>query len=166
MLDIVKYPDPLLKEISALVTDFDENLHQLLDQMAETMYTAGGVGLAGPQVGKLLRLFVIDIVPSEERNRKLYEFINPSLSNGEGKISFEEGCLSLPGVTAEVRRKERITVHYQDRFGEKQSMEAEELLAVAIQHENDHLEGVLFVDRLSPLRRRFMKKKLAKSITL
>lgn len=165
MLDILKYPDPKLQQLSAPITEFSKDLHELLDQMAKTMYTAGGVGLAAPQVGKFICAFIVDIRPLEEE-RQLFEFLNPSLSEGQGKISFEEGCLSLPGITAEIRRKEKITIHYQDRYGEKKSMNVEGLLAAAVQHENDHLDGVLFIDRLSPLKRRFMKRKLAKSITL
>jgi peptide deformylase len=166
MLEILKFPDPRLKEKSLPVTEFNAELHRLLDQMAETMYSANGIGLAAPQVGKTLRAFVIDIGAQEGEIRKLHEFINPRLSNGQGKISFEEGCLSVPGFTEEVQRKSAITVHFQDRDGEPQVMQAEKLLAVAIQHENDHLEGVLFVDRLSPLKRRFAKRKLERSVTL
>ncbi|MFM8270255.1 MAG: peptide deformylase, partial [Pseudomonadota bacterium] len=142
------------------------SLHQLLDEMAKTMYAADGIGLAAPQVGESLRLFVIDLGPGENRTAKLLEFINPVLKNGEGSISFEEGCLSVPGVTEEVKRNETITVSYQDRNGKKLEMTAEGLLAVAIQHENDHLDGILFVEKLSPLKRRLLKKKLLKAVTL
>jgi len=166
MLEILKYPDPRLHEKSLPVTDFTPELHQLLDEMARTMYGANGVGLAAPQVGKLLRLFVIDVAQQDGKTKKLYEFINPKLENGEGKITFEEGCLSVPGISEEVQRKAKISVQYQDRHGQSQRMEADELLAVAIQHENDHLDGILFVDRLSPLKRRLIKRKLTKVVTL
>jgi peptide deformylase len=166
MLEILTYPDPRLKKIANPVESFDSSLHQLLDEMAETMYAADGIGLAAPQVGKSYRLFVIDLGVGENKKGRLYEFINPILSDGEGTICFEEGCLSVPGFTEEVNRKEKIKVSFQDRNGEKQEMIAEGLLAVAIQHENDHLDGILFVDKLSPLKRRLMKKKLEKAVTL
>jgi len=166
MLEILKFPDPRLKRIAEPVREFGTKLHGLLDEMAETMYAADGIGLAAPQVGESLRLFVIDLGPGEKRKAKLHEFINPVLKDGEGSIAFEEGCLSVPGVTEEVKRKEKITVSYQDRNGKKLEMTAEGLLAVAIQHENDHLDGVLFVDKLSPLKRRLLKKKLQKAVTL
>lgn len=166
MLEILKYPDPRLKRLAVPVREFDQKLHSLLDAMAETMYAADGIGLAAPQVGESIRLFVIDLGPGENRKAKLHEFINPVLKEGEGSIAFEEGCLSVPGVSEEVNRKEKITVSYQDRNGKKLEMVAEGLLAVAIQHENDHLDGVLFVDKLSPLKRRLLKKKLQKAVTL
>lgn len=166
MLEILQYPDERLKQVSQPVTKFDPKLHKLLDDMAVTMYQANGIGLAAPQVGEFIRAFVIDLGLSDENHKKIYEFINPKISNGEGKIVFEEGCLSVPGVAEEVTRKAKVKVQFQDRFGEDQVLEADELLAVAIQHENDHLDGVLFVDRLSPLKRRFVKRKLEKVKTL
>jgi len=166
MLEILKYPDPKLKEVAREVDKFDKKLHHLLDQMAETMYGANGIGLAAPQVGESLRLFVIDLGPMEDQPAKLYEFINPVIESGDGKIVFEEGCLSVPGVTEEVVRKERVSVSYQDRNGESHRMVAEGLLAVAIQHENDHLDGTLFIEKLSALKRRLLKKKLERAVTL
>ncbi len=166
ILEILKYPDPRLQEISESVEEFDARLHELLDSMAETMYSADGIGLAAPQVDRLARIFIIDIGSQDENHQRIYEFINPVLSNGEGKIIFEEGCLSVPGIAEEVQRKQSITVNFQDRTGKPQTMEAQGLLAVAIQHENDHLDGTLFVDRLSPLKRRFVKRKLSKVVTL
>lgn len=166
MLEILKYPDARLKEKSYSIETFGSSLHQFMDEMADTMYAANGVGLAAPQVGKILRAFVIDIGPQDEMYRKLYEFINPRLSKGEGKIVYEEGCLSVPGVSEAVERKAKITVDYFDRHGKAQTLVAEELLAVAIQHENDHLDGILFIDRLSPLKRKWMKRKLTKVVAL
>lgn len=166
MLEILKYPDPRLKKVSKPVVEFDSDLHKLLDDMARTMYAADGIGLAAPQVGESIRVFVIDLGSSENKKNKLFEFINPEITEAGGKISFEEGCLSVPGVTEEVSRSEQITVHFQDRFGARQEMQASGLLAVAIQHENDHLNGVLFVEKLSPLKRRLVKKKLQKAVTL
>lgn len=166
-LEILKYPDPRLHEVSKPVSKFDTELHQFLDAMAVTMYSANGVGLAAPQVGRLQRIFVIDTTWTEDGvDKKIYEFINPKLLQGEGKIAFEEGCLSVPGITEEVTRKKKITVKYQDRHGNPQTLEANELLAVALQHENDHLDGVLFVERLSPLKRRLLRRKLEKAVTL
>ena len=166
MLEILKYPDPRLKRISEPVVEFGPQLHRLLDAMATTMYAADGIGLAAPQVGETLRAFVIDLGTSENKKNKLFEFINPEITEAEGKIAFEEGCLSVPGVSEEVSRNEQIRVKFKDRFGKSQEMQAEGLLAVAIQHENDHLNGVLFVEKLSPLKRRLVKKKLQKAVTL
>jgi len=166
MLEILKYPDPRLNEISTKVEVFDAELGRFLDDMAETMYAANGVGLAAPQVGRTQRFFIIDISPQDNSVRKIHEFINPVLSEGEGKKVFEEGCLSVPGIAEEVTRKAKIRVDYQDRHGNPHALIAEGLFAVALQHENDHLDGVLFVERLSPLKRRFVKRKLSKVVTL
>ena len=170
MLEILKFPDDRLKQISKPVERFDSKLHKLLDDMAVTMYGAKGVGLAAPQVAELVRLFVIDIGEEASQEcgipRRLYEFINPKISQKSGKIVFEEGCLSVPGVTEEVTRSEHIVVNFQDRQGKDQEMEATGLLAVAIQHENDHLDGILFIEKLSPLKRRLVKRQLSKAVTL
>jgi len=166
LLDILTYPSPELLKVSKPVEKFDTDLHTLLDNMAETMYEANGIGLAAPQVGYKIRAFVIDIAAEEANEDQLHEFINPVISDGTGSITFEEGCLSVPGFSEEVKRKEHIRVDYFDRYGKPQVLEAHGLLAVAIQHENDHLDGVLFVDRLSPIRRRMAKKKLSKAVTL
>jgi peptide deformylase len=166
MLKILTYPDQRLHQVSKPVTEFGENLGKLLDAMAETMYSANGVGLAAPQVGEFIRAFVVDIGEAEEGTKHLYEIVNPRLTEGRGKIVYEEGCLSVPGFTAEVSRKEHIRIEFQDRFGKPQMFEVDGLLAVALQHENDHLDGVLFVDKLSPLKRKLAKRKLAKSVTL
>src|SRR4051794_10355756 len=128
MLEILKFPNPRLKEKAEPVTEFTPWLHRLLDQMAEAMYAANGIGLAAIQVGEPLRLFVIDAGSQEDQPRKLHEFVNPRLSGGQGKIAFEEGCLSVPGYTDEVQRKERILVDYQDRHGQPQRMAAEGLM--------------------------------------
>jgi len=165
-LDILKFPDPRLKKISAAVTRFDESLHGFLEEMAETMYAANGVGLAAPQVNQAIRVFIIDISSQDEKHKKLYEFINPTLRDGEGKIVYEEGCLSVPGIAEQVQRKSKMTVDYFDRHGKPHILKAEDLLAVAVQHENDHLDGILFIDRLSPLKRRLVKRKISKVITL
>jgi len=164
MLEILKYPDERLHQKSAPVSKFDSILHKLLDDMAETMYAANGVGLAAPQVAQFIRAFVIDLQLADETAGKLYEFVNPVITQRAGKIVYEEGCLSLPGFNEEVNRNADIVVKFQDRNGMEKEMDAHGLLAVAIQHENDHLDGVLFVDRLTPLRRRLAKKKLSKAL--
>ena len=166
MLEILKYPDPRLKQVSQDVTTFDGKLHKLLDDMAVTMYAANGVGLAAIQVGEPIRVFLVDIGEADKGTQKLLEFINPKITKGEGKIVYEEGCLSVPGVTEEVTRRGKIVVKFHDRFGKEQEMEADGLMAVAIQHENDHLDGILFVERLSPLRRRLMRKKIEKAVAI
>ncbi|MDQ0337556.1 peptide deformylase [Caldalkalibacillus uzonensis] len=139
---IVKYPDPVLREKAALVKRIDERLHRLLDDMAETMYDAEGVGLAAPQVGISKRIFVVDV--GDEHG--LLEFINPEIIVKEGEQLGPEGCLSIPGVNGEVRRAHKVKVRALNRNGESFELEAEGLLARAIQHELDHLNGVLFID--------------------
>ncbi len=166
MLEILTYPDPRLKQISKPVTEFDANFHSLLDQMAVTMYASNGIGLAAPQVGHFVRAFIVDISSQDENRTRLMEFVNPRFSNGKGKIDFEEACLSVPGASEFVRRKSDIVVDYQDRFGNPQSLEASGLLAVATQHENDHLDGILFIDRLSLLKRKLLTKKITKALSL
>ena len=146
ILDILKYPDERLKQVSTAVSVFDKELHKFLDFMAKTMYEANGIGLAAPQVARFKRFFIVDIAPVDDEERQLMEFINPQISEGKGKVTFEEGCLSVPGVLEEVTRKSKIKVNYQDRFGKPQTLVAEDLLAVAIQHETDHLNGILFIE--------------------
>lgn len=138
---IVMYPDPILKKKSKTVTKFHARLHKLLDDMAETMYDAPGVGLAAPQVGILKRVLVIDI------GEGLIEMVNPEIVEKSGEqISPPEGCLSIPNLLGEVRRAQKIKVVGQDRFGKPIELEAEGYLARAFQHEIDHLNGILFID--------------------
>jgi peptide deformylase len=138
---IVKYPDPILKQKAKPVTKFHARLHKLLDDMAETMYHAPGVGLAAPQVGILKRVIVVDI------GEGLIEIVNPEIIEKVGEqISPPEGCLSIPGLIGDVRRANLITVVGQDRHGNPLKLEAEGYLARALQHEVDHLNGVLFID--------------------
>jgi len=159
--EIRKFPEPVLKKKAAPVTAFDENLQRLIDDMVETMYAAPGVGLAAPQVGISKRLTVIDI-SSREEQYPLIVLINPSILKSEGEIEFEEGCLSIPEYTAKVTRAEQIIVSYMDREGRDVEIEAVGLLAIAIQHEIDHLDGFLFIDRISPIKRAFFKKRCKK----
>ena len=146
----------------------DDEIKQLIDDMFETMYVAEGVGLAAPQVGITKRVIVVDCGPREEeegtplRPIQPIAIVNPTVTAREGKIAWEEGCLSVPGYTDEVERAAKITVEGLDREGQPLSMEVDGLLSVCIQHEIDHLEGVLFVDRLSRLKQTLVKKKLKK----
>lgn len=138
---IVQYPDPILKKEARTVTKFHERLHKLLDDMAETMYDAPGVGLAAPQVGISKRALVVDI------GEGLYEIINPEIVEKSGEqLSPPEGCLSIQGLLGEVRRAEKIKVVGQDRHGKRIEIESEGFLARALQHEIDHLNGILFID--------------------
>lgn len=159
---IVKYPDPRLKQRALPVKVVDDEVRQLVDDMAETMYAAPGVGLAANQVGVLLRVFVID-TSSEEEPSELRVFINPEIIDTSGTLVWEEGCLSFPGVTEEIRRAEHVRVRALDRDGKPFELDAEGLLAVAIQHENDHLNGVVMLDKLSAVKRRLLGRKLAKA---
>ncbi len=161
--EILHYPDPLLKQKSLLVTDFNDELKQLAADMVETMYDAPGVGLAAPQVGALQRLIILDCSAKDEPDDLLVA-VNPEIVAGEGSSLEEEGCLSVPGYWANVKRNATATLRYQDTDGNFHEREAEGLLAIGMQHEIDHLEGVLFVDRLSPLKRSIFKKKYMKML--
>ncbi|MGC8520930.1 MAG: peptide deformylase [Steroidobacteraceae bacterium] len=156
---ILEFPDPRLRTRAQPVTRFDTRLHRLIDDMLETMYAAPGIGLAATQVDAHLRLIVIDV--SETHNEPLV-LINPEIIEREGEASTEEGCLSVPGVFDAVKRAARIRVRAQDRNGHLFERDCAELLAVCVQHEMDHLEGKLFVDYLSSLKRDRIRKKLEK----
>jgi len=161
LLKILHYPDPVLSKKAEPITEFDDELMQLAEDMAETMYAAPGIGLAAPQVGVSKRLVIIDCAPKDE-SPQLMILVNPEISEGEGECFEEEGCLSVPDYYASVHRNSRVTVRYQDLTGHAHQVDAEELLAIACQHEVDHLEGILFVDRLSPLKRSIFRKKWRK----
>ncbi|NJD57388.1 MAG: peptide deformylase [Nitrospirae bacterium] len=163
VLDIKKYPSPVLKKKAAPVSVFDEALQQLIEDMVETMYAAPGVGLAAPQVGISKRLAVIDISSRDEKY-PLIVLINPSIVKSEGEIEFEEGCLSIPEYTAKVKRSENLIVRAHDRAGTEVEIEAGGLLAIALQHEIDHLDGLLLIDRISPIKREFFKKRYRKAL--
>ena len=158
-LAILEYPDPRLRIRAEPVTEFDAALAQLVADMFETMYAAPGIGLAATQVNVHRRLLVADV--SEERNEPIC-LINPEILTAEGTVSYEEGCLSVPDVFESVDRAERIKVRAQNEHGKPIEVEAEGLLAICIQHEMDHLEGKLFVDYLSALKRDRLKKKALK----
>ncbi|MDD2724089.1 MAG: peptide deformylase [Methylovulum sp.] len=159
ILTILEFPDERLRKKAAPVGKIDNNTKKLVDDMLTTMYTAKGVGLAATQVNVHQRIIVIDV--SEEKNAPLC-LINPQLIEKDGVKESEEGCLSVPHFYEKVRRAEHIRVRAWDREGRPFELEAQDLLAVCIQHEMDHLEGKLFVDYLSPLKRQRIKKKLEK----
>jgi peptide deformylase len=158
-LSILEFPDPRLRTRAKPVERVDAALRQLIDDMFETMYDAPGIGLAATQVDVHLRFMVIDV--SENKDQQLV-FINPEIVLRDGEQVCQEGCLSVPGIFADVTRAERIAVRALDRDGNPFEMQAEGLLAVCIQHEMDHLEGKVFVDYLSPLKREQVRKKLQK----
>lgn len=161
ILEIRTYPDPVLAQKAKPVEHFDEKLRQLLDNMAETMYVAPGVGLAAPQVGVSLRAIVVDASPKVE-DAQLIKLVNPEISFAEGNSVFEEGCLSVPGFTAEVTRASKIRVDGFDGYGEPVTIETDTFLATVLQHEIDHLEGVLFIDHLGRLKRDLVRRRLKK----
>ncbi len=163
LLPILTYPDPLLSQVSHPVAAVDRTLVELAESMAETMYAAPGVGLAAPQVGHSLNLVVIDVAKEEERGNPLFLF-NPRIVAAAGQVVYEEGCLSVPDYTADVDRFASVVLEAQDREGRPVTIQAEGLLAICIQHELDHLQGRLFLDRISPLKRALYRKRRLKQL--
>ena len=159
ILSILEFPDPRLRTKAQPVTTFDASLKKLSEDMLETMYDAPGIGLAASQVDRHIQLLVLDV--SEEKNAPM-TIVNPRILEREGSETCQEGCLSVPGIFADVDRSDRIRVAAQDVEGQPIELEADGLLAVCIQHEMDHLIGKLFVDYLSPLKRDMVRKKLEK----
>lgn len=159
LLPILRFPDPRLKKVAAAVNKIDDGIRRLAADMAETMYEAPGIGLAATQVDVHQRVVVIDV--SEEKNA-LQVFINPEIVEEAGLAIGEEGCLSVPGIYDKVERSEQVTVRYLDLDGKAQTLKADGLLAVCIQHEIDHLNGKVFVDHLSTLKQGRIRNKLAK----
>jgi peptide deformylase len=159
---ILHYPDKRLRIPGDRVTDFGPELQTLIDDMAETMYAAPGVGLAATQLGVAKRIFLVDIATGEEEPSDLRIFVNPEILERAGEIVWEEGCLSFPGIHEEIQRAERVRVRAQDRHGNAFELECEGLLAVAIQHENDHLDGKLMVDHLGMLKKRMVHREMVK----
>jgi peptide deformylase len=158
-LTILEFPDPRLRTKAAPVAEFDAALKKLAADMLETMYEAPGIGLAATQVNVHRQILVLDV--SEEKNQPMV-IVNPKIVASEGSQTYQEGCLSVPGIFADVDRADRIRVEAQDVEGRPLQIEADGLLAVCIQHEMDHLVGKLFVDYLSPLKRELVRKKLEK----
>lgn len=168
-LQVYTFPHPVLQKKARPVERFDAELAALADSMLETMYEDFGIGLAANQVGELQRILVIDLQnagdeedPPEQR-RDPHVFVNPRLLESEGEIVTEEGCLSVVEFTAEVTRAQRIRVAWQTVQGEAREGEFEDIMAVCLQHEMDHLDGRLFIDRLPPLKRQMVRKRLAKA---
>jgi peptide deformylase len=160
--EILVYPDARLREKALPVEEVNDEIRQLVQDMAETMYDAPGVGLAANQIGVLKRVFLIDIAGEDEPSQ-LRVFINPELVELSGTQLFEEGCLSFPGATEEIKRADTVRVKALDEHGEPFELEADGLLAVAIQHENDHLNGVLMIDKLGAVKRRLFGRKVTRA---
>ena len=160
VLEIIKYPNPCLRKRCKPVEEITPEILKLADHMAETMYAAPGVGLAACQVGASLQVAVIDVTWRSAEQRNIITIFNPVLVHAEGETVGEEGCLSVPNCLAEVKRSARVLVRGLDREGKEIEIAGEGLLAVALQHELDHLNGVLFFDHLSRLKREILKKKL------
>ncbi len=160
---ILKYPDPQLRKEAQLVETFDEKLRLLVDDMAATMYDAPGIGLAAPQIGESIQLIVVDISKEEDEKRYMV-MINPHITTTEGTQIDEEGCLSVPELTSKVKRFKKITLTYQDIEGNEKELTTEDRFAVVLQHEIDHLKGILFIDHLSSLKRSLYKKKIKKML--
>ena len=166
MREIRIYPDPVLRNKTTRVEKIDSSLDRLIEDMVATMHAAPGVGLAANQVGVAIQLAVIDLSSreNEEQRHPLLVIINPEILSQEGSITEEEGCLSIPDYAEKVKRAARVKVRAQDRTGKFFEIEAEGLLAKALQHEIDHLNGLLFVDRLSPLKKNIFKRRYKKMI--
>jgi len=162
--EICTYPDPVLRKKTSRVERIDSSLDRLIKDMVETMHAAPGVGLAANQVGVPLQLAVIDLSSRENEDQRhpLLVIINPEILSMEGSVIEEEGCLSIPDYAEKVKRAVRVKVRAQDRTGKSFELEAEGLMAKALQHEIDHLNGLLFVDRLSPLKKSFFKRRYKK----
>lgn len=164
LLTVHSFPDPVLKQKALPVKEFEEKLAELADNMLETMYEERGIGLAAVQVGVLKQLVVVDLKSGEEdiSLREPRVFVNPHIVERSGETISEEGCLSVIEYRAEIKRAESIKLEFQDLQGEPRTMEAEGLLSICIQHELDHLQGILFIDHLPMLKQKMVKKRLAK----
>jgi peptide deformylase len=162
--EIVLYPEArdVLTTKCTPIEEVDEETQEFVDDLIETMYAANGVGLAAPQVGVTKRVTVIDVSDREGEERKVFVLINPEIIEREGTLTWEEGCLSFPSLYGEVERAEKVKVRALNREGEEYEIEGEGLLAVALQHEIDHLDGVLFIERMSRLKRRMALKEYKK----
>lgn len=161
ILNVVKYGDPILTKRAEVVADFDERLHKLVDDMFETMYGAPGVGLAAPQVGVLKRLFVMDCSSGKDKKQKVV-LVNPVIETEEGEQIGDEGCLSFPGMFLEIKRPQRVVVRAREIDGSEITLDVMDLEARCVSHETDHLDGELFINYLSPLKRDLTKRKIKK----
>ena len=163
ILEILKYPNPVLSKVAAPVKNITGKTVQLVNDMLETMYAAPGVGLAAPQVGQSQRIIVLDI-DHENPGKQVYKLINPVIARAEGEVTWEEGCLSVVDFTAEVRRAAQVEVVASDENEKEVRITAEGLLAIALQHEIDHLDGKLFIDRISRLKRDLYSRRRTKML--
>ena len=163
LLKIVHYPEPVLLAVGKPVgeEEFNDDLKKLVEDMFETMYSAGGVGLAAPQVGVSKRLFVMDVPTGEGESNKI-ALINPEIITQEGEQYGDEGCLSFPGIYTKVRREVRTVARYQDVFGNLQELDCTDLSARCVLHETDHCDGIIFLDRMTSLKRELAKRKIKK----
>ena len=161
LLKIVKYPEPVLHEVGKPVTEFNAELKQLVENMFETMYAAKGVGLAAPQVAVSNRVFVMDCSGGEDQSQKL-ALINPEILHVEGEQIGEEGCLSFPGIYSQIQRNMRAVIRAQDVSGNRFELDGTELTARCILHETDHCDGIVFLDRMTVLKREMAKRKIKK----
>ena len=165
VLEVLTYPDKRLYQKSIDVDSFDENLHKFLDDMYDTMIAKNGIGLAAIQVGNSIRALIINLVNEEsgiQEKEELFEIINPKILSKTGECTFQEGCLSVPGFYEDVKRAEAIRLRYQDRFAKFHEIEAEGLLAIAVQHEIDHLDGHLFIEKIGYNKRKKFDKEYKK----
>ena len=167
--DIVIYPDKRLKQISKEVTEFDSELHELLDDMYDTMVSKSGVGLAAIQIGVAKRVLIINLPDEEDEDaiqlkEDTLEIINPVFIKKEGSCKHQEGCLSIPKVYEDIERAEHVVLEYQDRHGEKHTIDDNEFLAIALQHEVDHLDGKVFIEKLSFTKRKKFEKEWKKRL--
>jgi len=167
LLNIHTFPDPVLMKKALPVTDFDQSLDDTAQSMLETMYVSSGIGLAAIQAGILKQIIVIDLKSGEEdiSLREPHIFVNPKILKKYGSTVSEEGCLSVIDFRGDVERAEKISVEYQDVKGNIHQMEAEEMMSICLQHEIDHLNGILFIDHLPVLKQKMVKKKLTKLAT-
>ena len=165
-LNIVEYPDKRLRQKSVRVEKFDDELHQILDEMYPIMINTNGIGLAGIQVAIAKEILILNIPDEdgEQPKQNLIEMINPVITNKQGETTYQEGCLSVPSFYEDINRFETISVNYQDRDGNTKTIEADGLLSIAIQHECDHLNGILFIDKLTSSRRRKFEKEYKKML--
>jgi peptide deformylase len=163
ILEILKYPEPVLAKVAAPVKKIDAGIVQLIDDMLDTMYAAPGVGLAAPQVGRSQRIIVLDI-DHEHPRQQVYKLVNPVITLAEGEVTWEEGCLSVVDFTADVKRAAQVQVKAWNEQQQEITIDADGLLAVALQHEIDHLDGKLFIDRISRLKRDLYSRRRKKML--
>ena len=162
-LNIVKYPDKRLRAKAQSVHTVDDNIISLIDDMAQTMYASSGIGLAANQIGVLKRVIVID-VEHPQGSPNLIALVNPEITRQEGETTTEEGCLSFPGIREEISRSKRVGIRGMNRNGKQLEFEADGILGVALQHEIDHLEGVLLIDRVSFLKKRLIHRQMTRRL--